>query len=130
MRAITKTANVESAYSLDIDEDDLPAGRKFMEIIDEGPTLGIYTVVWCDTYVNLSKMPYGTLDNFGYKIALRILESDVEKFLGDTFKTELKEKYALFKNMTGECRKFQPFQYPGTVWRSSFIKRITGRNLS
>ncbi|TCS96619.1 FtsK/SpoIIIE domain-containing protein [Hazenella coriacea] len=125
IRLIIKTAD-ENSFSLDFDQEK-PVGKMFLEILNDGPALGIYTIMWCDTYGNLNKFPYGTQDLFGYKIALLLREEDSNKFLGENIATDLKGKFAICRDLSGEFRKFQPFQYPSKEWKSEFIREIVGQ---
>ncbi len=124
MRILTKTINTEGIYSLDFSDEEIPTGKMFLKLLDEGPGVGIFTMIWADTFNSLSKYPYGTLDLFGYKVALQLREQDSERFLGNRYAVELKDKYAICKDISGECRKFQPFSVPGNAWLEKLVSRI------
>lgn len=79
-------------------------------ILKNGPTVGIFTILQCDNWDNLSRIG-NPLSSFAYRIALQMTENDSNKIVGSSI-----------------ANKLFVFNRPSSVYRAYF--RDNSRNLT
>jgi hypothetical protein len=113
-----------------LDEDKPPSpSKQLVEILKEGPPLGIHTLVWSDTYNNLVR----TIDRQG----LRDLELRVVFQMSDIDSSNLIDspeagrigihRAILYNEGLGELEKFRPYGLPSPEWLAWVRSRLDSR---
>jgi hypothetical protein len=100
--------------------EDKPAqpSKLFTNILREGPTVGVFTLVWCDTVTNLNR----AFDRQGLReLELRVLfqlsAADSSNLIDSPVAAKLGMSRALFcTEEQGRMEKFRPYGYPSEVW--------------
>jgi len=93
-------------------------GKQFVEILKNGPSVGVHTVVWCDTYNNAGRwMSNQTMRELELKIAFQMSATDSSNFLDSPAAGKLGQNRALlYLEETGSNEKFRPYGLPSEAW--------------
>lgn len=87
-------------------------------IIKNGPAVGVFTILQCDNYENLSRLG-NPLSSFAYRIALQMTENDSNKIVGSSIANKLfvfnRRQTSVFRayfrdNNRNITIKFKPYQ--------------------
>lgn len=117
-------------------EDDFGFGRKdekptsyrlFTQLLREGPPLGMFTAIWCDTYTNLQRcFDRPTLREFDMRVLLQMSASDSSTLTDLPIAAKLGPQRAIFfTEDQGKAEKFRPYALPTVEWVRSLV-RVTG----
>jgi hypothetical protein len=90
-----------------------PYVKAWLKALDEGPEMGVHTVVWTDTLSSLSRVSRDAINYFDMRLVLR-LPSDGESInlLGTKAALTLTDNRALFFNVENrELEKFKPYLF-------------------
>jgi DNA segregation ATPase FtsK/SpoIIIE, S-DNA-T family len=92
--------------------------QQFPQIIQQGPDLGVHTVVWCDTVANLNRMLDRRFQReFETRVALQMSAEDSSNLLDTTAAAKLGVYRALLVNdEEGRQEKFRPYNVPEEEW--------------
>lgn len=106
-------------------EDDFSFGRKgdkqvspgehFVNILRDGPGVGVHTVVWCDSVTNLTRaLDRGTLKEFTLRVLFQMNPNDSSQLIDTPAASRLGLNRALFTEDGMERpEKFRPYGLPG-----------------
>ena len=111
----------ESGY-FDDDQPPSPA-QQFTFILREGPDLGIHTLIWCDTYANLTRtLDYRSLREFEMRVAMQMSTEDSANLI-DSPAAGTMGLYRAYFYSEDEARleKFRPYGLPSSDW----IQRVS-----
>jgi DNA segregation ATPase FtsK/SpoIIIE, S-DNA-T family len=92
--------------------------KQFMNILREGPPMGIFTILWCDTLANLQRtFDRQSLREFEMRILFQMSPTDSSTLID----TPLASKLGLFRALfhtedQGRLEKFRPYGLPSTEW--------------
>lgn len=118
-------------------EDDFGFGRKsdkpaspgelFINIVREGPSVGIHTVLWCDSLTNFQRaLDRSGLREFVYRVLFQMSAADSSHLLDTPVASRLGANRALFAEEGAEKpEKFRPYGIPPGSWL-----RTVGEKLS
>jgi S-DNA-T family DNA segregation ATPase FtsK/SpoIIIE len=103
---------------------------KFSDILREGASLGIHTIVWCDDYGNLAKtLERKHLREFEMKVVFQLTPDDSSNLIDTPAASKLGPNFALFSNETeGILEKFRPYSLPSKDWLQQVKKSLTNKN--
>jgi hypothetical protein len=87
-------------------------------ILREGPEVGVYTIVWCDTMTNLSRtFDRYTLREFILRVVFQMSENDSHNLVESSAANKLGDHRALLYNdEAGSLEKFRPYAIPDQQW--------------
>jgi energy-coupling factor transporter ATP-binding protein EcfA2 len=92
--------------------------KQFANVLREGPGVGVYTIVWCDTLGNLNRsIDRQALREFDIRVLFQMSQND-SSYLADTpVASKLGPQLALFFNeQSGLLEKFRPYSWPPAEW--------------
>ena len=115
-------------YSFSMDEDAKPkADRLFLDIVTDGPRVGIHVIMWCDTMANLSRsLPRQGLREFDLRVAFQMSAADSTQFIDGAGASNLGLARAmLYSEESGSLEKFRPYDVPDPAWLASVRDRLT-----
>jgi hypothetical protein len=92
--------------------------RLFVQLLKEGPPLGMFTLLWCDTYTNLQRcFDRPTLREFDLRVLLQMSQSDSSALIDLPLAAKLGAQRAIFfTEDQGKVEKFRPYALPTPAW--------------
>ncbi len=89
-------------------------GNKLHALLRDGPEVGVHTVAWCDSLVNVDRRIGRRMEReFGARVALTMSSEDSLRFCDSEAAAQLRDREALFVDIDhGASIKFQPFDTP------------------
>lgn len=102
--------------------------QKFVELLKNGPSQGVYIIMWCDQNSNFTDLTdWDPIKSFGHRFACRLREDESRSYLGEEYASLLKRDSIMYRDLRGDFHKLQPFEYPNVGWRNEFVEKITLR---
>jgi hypothetical protein len=92
--------------------------QQFPTIIQQGPDLGIHTLVWCDTVANLNRMLDRRLQReFETRVVFQMSADDSANLIDTPAAAKLGLYRALLvSEEEARLEKFRPYDVPGQEW--------------
>ncbi len=109
----------EDDYSFSFDKDKPPSpDKQFAEIIRNGPAWGIHTLLWCDSYNNVSRLvDRALMREFELRVAFQMSAADSASLLDNPAASRLRQHRGLFASEdVGTLEKFRPYGPPSAEW--------------
>ena len=109
----------EDDFSFSMDRDKPPSpDKQWAEILRNGPAWGIHTLLWCDSYNNVSRMlDRMALREFEMRVAFQMSAADSSSLLDNPAATRLRQHRGLFASEDlGTLEKFRPYGIPTDAW--------------
>ena len=103
--------------------------KQLAELLREGPPLGMHTLVWCDTYTNLTRwMDRAALRDFELVVAFQMSANDASSLIDSPTASRLGVHRALLADHTqGSLEKFRPYAAPTAEWLADVGARLIAR---
>ena len=122
----------EDDFSFSSVDDDKPQtpGKQFVEILREGPAVGIHTLVWCDTFNNVNRwFDRQTLRDLDHRVLCQMSATDSSNLMDSAAASRLGTHRALlFSEEQGEFEKFRPYAPPSSEWLAWVSRQLQGVN--
>ncbi len=117
-----------SFSSLDDGKPPSPA-KQFNTILREGPALGIHTLVWCDSYNNVSRfLDRQSLRDFEMRVLFQMNATDSSNLMDSPDASRLGIHVAIFYDESqGRMEKFRPYGLPSSEWLSRVKNQLSSR---
>jgi hypothetical protein len=98
--------------------------RLFIQLLKEGPPLGIFTMLWCDTFTNLQRsFDRQTMREFDLRVLLQMSQSDSSSLIDLPVAAKLGPQRAIFfTEDQGRVEKFRPYALPTPAWVRSLTR--------
>jgi hypothetical protein len=112
------------------EEETLPSpALQFPTILREGPDLGVHTLVWCDTYTNLTRtLDRRALREFGMRVVFQMSAEDSANLIDTPAASKLGPYRALFYSEDeGRLEKFRPYGIPDRAWLEAAGRQLRKR---
>jgi len=105
--------------------------QRFLEILKDGPTVGVHTIVWCDSLTNLMRtFDRGALKEFELRVLFQMSGSDSSQLIETPAASKLGPQRALFiHEETGTLEKFRPYAFPQGEWLAGVTAAMRSRPL-
>jgi S-DNA-T family DNA segregation ATPase FtsK/SpoIIIE len=96
------------------------AGAQLADIFKDGPGLNVHSVVWCDTYSNLTRwITQSTLREFEVRVAFQMNSADSSSLIDSPAASRLGGHRALlYLRELGTTEKLRPYAVPSAEWVS------------
>ena len=103
--------------------------QNFLDILRDGPTVGIHTILWCDSLTNLMRtFERGALKEFELRVLFQMSGSDSSQLIDNPLASKLGPQRALFiHEETGTFEKFRPYAFPNPEWLAGISTRLRER---
>jgi len=103
--------------------------RQFAEILREGPTVGVHTIVWCDTLTNFNRvLDRQSLKEFDTRVLLQMSATDSSLLIDSPAAGQLgRHRALLHREDEGRLEKFRPFSVPTADWLTAAGRRLQSR---
>jgi S-DNA-T family DNA segregation ATPase FtsK/SpoIIIE len=115
-------------FSFGGDQKSGPA-QNFNTVLKDGPTVGIHTLVWCDSLTNLMRtFERGALKEFELRVLFQMSASDSSQLVDSPLASKLGPQRALFiHEETGTLEKFRPYSFPAGEWLDGVAAALRAR---
>jgi DNA segregation ATPase FtsK/SpoIIIE, S-DNA-T family len=92
--------------------------RLLVRILREGPSVGLFTIVWCDTAANLQRyFDRQTLREFEMRVLFQMSANDSSTLMDTPVASKLGPQRAIFYTEDqGKLEKFRPYALPPVEW--------------
>jgi len=121
----------EDEYGFSGGEDEQPSSppKQLAALLGEGPPLGIHTLIWCDTYANVSRMlDRRSLQDFELRVLFQMNANDSSSLMDSPEAAKLGVHRAiLYDEGQGLAEKFRPYGLPGAEYLAWVKKQLDGR---
>ncbi len=109
-------------------EEEIPPSpaQQFSTILREGPDLGVHTLIWCDTYTNLTRaLDRRALREFEMRVVFQMSAEDSANLVGTPAGSKLGPYRALFYSEDeGRLEKFRPYGIPEIAWLEAVGRQL------
>jgi DNA segregation ATPase FtsK/SpoIIIE, S-DNA-T family len=104
--------------------------RQFLNILREGPALGIHALVWCDTYGNVTRfLDRQNLRDFEMRVLFQMNATDSSNLMDTPDASRLGVHRAiLYDEGQGRLEKFRPYGLPGNEWLAKVKQQLLSHN--
>jgi hypothetical protein len=116
----------EDDFSFSSDRDKPPSpDKQWAEILRNGPAWGVHSIVWCDSFNNVSRMlDRMAMREFEMRVAFQMSAADSASLLDNPAATKLRQHRGLFASEDlGTIEKFRPYGIPTNEW-IAVVKQI------
>jgi hypothetical protein len=113
-------------YSFSFDKDKPPStDKQFAEILRNGPSWGVHTMIWCDSYNNVNRLLDRSLQReFEMRVAFQMSAADSASLLDNPAASRLRQHRGLFASEDlGTLEKFRPYGPPSEAWLAEIRRR-------
>ncbi len=106
--------------------DDKPAtpGQLFADLLAEGPSVGLHTIIWSDSYNNVDRwFSRQTMRELELRVAFQMNASDSSNLIDNPAASKLGVHRALlYREETGTSEKFRPYRKPSAAWLNRALR--------
>jgi S-DNA-T family DNA segregation ATPase FtsK/SpoIIIE len=104
--------------------------KLFTHILREGPAVGVHSLIWCDTYNNVSRtLDRHALKDFEIRVLFAMTGVDSSNLIDSPAAGKLGPHRALlYTEEQGRLEKFRPYGWPTAEWLSSVLGQFSQRN--
>jgi len=116
-------------FSTGSDDEPPSPAKQFVDILREGPPLGIHTLIWCDTYSNVTRLlDRRSLQDFEMRILFQMNATDSSSLMDSPEAARLGVHRAIFYDEgQGRTEKFRPYGLPSDEYLAWVKKQLHGR---
>lgn len=107
---------IRDAFGIMAEKKDKSFKDMFSDILSRGPSNGIHTIIWQDSFSALDVEDRNFASFFNLKIAFAMSESEFSRFVGENNVELLGENNAIFYNKSADNQKIRPYQMPNEDW--------------
>jgi S-DNA-T family DNA segregation ATPase FtsK/SpoIIIE len=103
--------------------------RQFAEILREGPSVGVHTLVWCDTLTNFNRvLDRQSLKEFDTRVLLQMSATDSSLLIDSPSAGQLgRHRALLHREDEGRLEKFRPYSVPSEQWLAQVCQQLQAR---
>ncbi len=120
----------EDDFNFSMDRDKPPSpDKQWAEILRNGPAWGIHTLLWCDSYNNVSRLlDRMALREFDMRVAFQMSAADSSSLLDTPAAAKLRQHRGLFASEDlGTLEKFRPYGIPTDSWLDEARRSVDDR---
>ncbi len=100
--------------------------KQLVELLREGPNVGIHVVVWCDTLASIERtFDRGVMREFDHRILFQMSANDSSNLIDSPVANRLGFFRALaYSEEQGVMEKFRPYGLPPTTWLQEISQQM------
>jgi hypothetical protein len=105
--------------------------RQFATLLREGPVVGVFVVVWCDTLNNLQRtLDRQALREFEMRVLFQMSAADSSNLIDAPLAAKLGLHRALFHTEDlGQLEKFRPYGAVPAEWLEAFCRQLAAASV-
>lgn len=121
-----KKSDDDMGFSFGGGEKKVSPSKQFTDLLKNGPSFGIHTLVWSDTYNNVSRwFSSQTLREFELRIVFQLSASDSSNLIDSPLASKLGPNRAILHSVDqGTNEKFRPYGPPTPEWLADVASRL------
>jgi S-DNA-T family DNA segregation ATPase FtsK/SpoIIIE len=122
----------EDDFGFSIDRDKPPRpDQQWARILRDGPAWGIHSLVWCDSYNNVTRLvDRMTLREFELRVAFQMSAADSTSLLETPAASRLRAHRGLLSSEdVGTLEKFRPYVAPSDEWLDHVRAQLASRQI-
>ena len=121
-----KKSDDDMGFSFGGGEKKVSTSKQFTDVLKNGPSFGIHTLIWSDTYNNVSRwFSSQTLREFELRIVFQLSASDSSNLIDSPLASKLGPNRAILHSVDqGMNEKFRPYGPPTPEWLSDVAARL------
>jgi hypothetical protein len=102
--------------------------KQFNSVLRDGPAVGVYALVWCDSLNNLNRAwDRSTLREFETRIVFQMSGNDSSTLIDTPAAAKLGMHRALLHSEEqGILEKFRPYRWPSEAWLEQVRRQLHG----
>ena len=110
-------------------EEQASPSQQLVDILREGPNLGIHVLAWCDSLTNLQRtFDRQALREIEMRVLFQMSQNDSSTLIDSPIASRLGEQRALFHSEEqGSMEKFRPYGLPPAAWLDWVAKQLRSR---
>lgn len=110
-------------------EEQANPSQQLVDILREGPNLGIHVLAWCDSLTNLQRtFDRQALREVEMRVLFQMSQNDSSTLIDSPVASRLGEQRALFHSEEqGSMEKFRPYGLPPAEWLDWVAKQLRSR---
>jgi hypothetical protein len=118
-----------SSRSYDDEPKAAAPSKMFVDVLRDGPPVGIHTIVWCDSVNNLNRtFDRSGLREFENRILFQMSSNDSSTLIDSPAASKLGENRALYySEEENRIEKFRPYGLPEAEWLEKVKARFAAR---
>jgi energy-coupling factor transporter ATP-binding protein EcfA2 len=103
--------------------------QNLVNLLKDGPPVGVHVLIWCDSLTNLQRtFERGTLKEFELRVLFQMSGSDSSQLVDSPAAVKLGPQRALFiHEETGTLEKFRPYAFPTAAWLQTVSAAMRAR---
>jgi hypothetical protein len=119
----------EGDFGFSLGEKKATPAQNFVTILKDGPTVGIHSIIWCDSLTNLQRtFDRNALKEFELRVLFQMSSSDSSQLVDSPLASKLGPQRALFiHEETGTLEKFRPYAFPTPEWLGQVAAEMAKR---
>lgn len=116
------------SFSLSDEPKKASPAKQFVELIKEGPNVGIHVVTWCDTLASIERtFDRGMMREFDHRVLFQMSSNDSSNLIDSPAANKLGFFRALlYSEEQGVMEKFRPYGMPDRGWLMDMGKTLRG----
>lgn len=116
----------DMGFSFGSSEKKVSPSKQFTDLLKNGPSVGVHTLVWSDTYNNVTRwFSSQTLREFELRIVFQLSASDSSNLIDSPLASKLGPNRAILHSVDqGTNEKFRPYGPPTPEWLSEVASRL------
>lgn len=105
------------------------AAKHLTTILREGPALGVHTLIWCDSYSNVTRwLDRSTMRDLEIRVLFQMSATDSSNLMDSPAASRLGAHMAIcYSEEQGQAEKFRPYGLPTPEWLASVFGRLASR---
>ena len=130
-RALRKTDD-DFGFSSQGQDTKASAATQFHTILREGPVFGVHSLIWCDTYTNVSRwLDRQTMRDLEMRVLFQLSASDSSNLMDSPAASQLGVHRAiLYSEEDGRYEKFRPYGVPSPKWLERVGQQLLDRSMA
>lgn len=103
--------------------------KLFTHVLREGPAVGVHSLIWCDTYNNVTRtLDRHALKDFEVRVLFAMTGVDSSNLIDSAAASKLGPHRALlYTEEQGRLEKFRPYGWPAAEWLASVVGQFAQR---
>jgi hypothetical protein len=117
------------SFSRKSDDQPTPPATLFGNILRDGPPVGVFTLLWCDTLTNVQRaLDRQSLREFEMRVLFQMSAADSSNLIDSPLASKLGMHRALFfSEERGQPEKFRPYGLPSPSWLDWVKERLNSK---